>query len=93
MKEDLLRLQAFDAAIKASFVDGRPPHVSDPANSAFCVMTATQFKDKSVEEVQTILKKQHVLVTGMDGPVLEFNARGLASLATLSTVTTIQGPS
>jgi hypothetical protein len=91
-KEDLLRFQRFYAAIKAIYVDGLPPHITDQANSAFCVLNETEFKEMSVQNVQAKLQTKHLLITGMNDGVLEFNAKGLATLGTLSTVTTIQGP-
>ena len=78
-------------AIKSSFVDGLPLHISDPVNSAFCIMTQAEFEEKSVGEVQSIMQRKHVLITDMSFSTLAFDARGLASLTTLSTVTDIQG--
>jgi hypothetical protein len=84
-------LQAFNLAIRSNFVDSLPLHISDPINSAFCIMTQAEFEEKSVQEVQSIMRRKHILITDMSTPTLEFDARGLASLTTLSTITDIQG--
>jgi hypothetical protein len=89
--KDLEYLGAFDAAVKAGFVDGRPLHVADPEKSAFFVMTEAEFESKSVEEIQGIFRQKHILVTDMRSATLQFDARGLSSLTRLSTVTFIQG--
>jgi hypothetical protein len=54
-------------------------------------MTEAEFEEKSVQEVQSIIRSKHILLTDMSTPALAFDARGLASLTTLSTVTDIQG--
>ena len=54
-------------------------------------MTQAEFEEKSVQEVQSIIQRKHILITDMSTPPLAFDARGLASLTTLSTVTDIQG--
>jgi hypothetical protein len=84
-------LKAFDSAINAGFVNGLPLHVSDPENSAFFVVTEAEFESKSVEEIQEIFRRKHILVTDMRSATLKFGPRGLSTLTTLSTVTDIQG--
>jgi hypothetical protein len=84
-------LQAFNSAIRSNFVDGLPLHVSDPVHSAFCIMTQAKFEEKSTQEVQSIMRSKHILITNMSTPALAFDARGLASLTTLSTITDVQG--
>lgn len=54
-------------------------------------MTQAEFDKKSVQEVQSIMRFKHILITNMSTPALAFDARGLASLTTLSTITDIQG--
>jgi hypothetical protein len=91
VEEDLDLLQRFDSAVRRSFVNGLPLHVSDPVNSAFCAMTKVEFERKAVGEIQGIMRRRHILITDMDSPALDFDPRGLSSLTTLSTVTDIQG--
>ena len=91
VKEDLEYLRAFDTAINARFVDGRPLHVADPEKSAFLVMTEDEFESKSVEEIQGIFRQKHILVMDMCSAPLQFDSRGLSSLTRLSTITHIQG--
>jgi hypothetical protein len=54
-------------------------------------MTEAEFEEKSIPEVQSIMRTKHILLTNTSTPTLAFDARGLASLTTLSTVTDIQG--
>jgi len=84
-------LDTFDCAIKASFVDGLPLHISDPEKSAFSVMTEAEFETRSVAEIQAIIRKKHILVTNMSSPPLNFDSKGLSTLTRLGTVTHIQG--
>jgi hypothetical protein len=91
IKEDLDVLKSLDRLIKAGFVNGLPPHISDIENSCFCIMSEDEFEEKSVEEIQRIMKEKHILVTDLHSSVLKFDAKGLSSLASLSIVTDIQG--
>jgi hypothetical protein len=54
-------------------------------------MAQAEFEEKSVLEVQSIMRTKHILITNMSTPALAFDTRGLASLTTLSTITDIQG--
>ena len=54
-------------------------------------MTQAEFEEKSVQEVQSIMRRKHILITDTSIPALAFDAKGLGSLTTLSTVTDIQG--
>lgn len=72
-------------------MDGRPLHIADPENSAFCVLTEAEFERKSVEEIQAIFRHKHILVTDMRSEALKFDSRGLSTLTSLSTVTDIHG--
>lgn len=93
VKEDIAYLEAFDDAINAGFANHLPLHVSDPANSAFIVMTEAEFKERSVEDIQAIYRHKHILVTEMSTSTLKFDGKGLSSLTALSAVTDIQGAS
>jgi hypothetical protein len=86
-----VKLSAFDTAINAGFVDGRPLHIADPEKSAFFVMTEAEFESMTVGEIQGIFRRKHILVTDMHFTPLQFDSRGLSSLTRLSTVTHIQG--
>ena len=74
-------------------MDNLPRHVSLPNSSAFFVITETNFKKMSVEDVQLIFRNNHILVTEMSTSTLKFDAKGLSSLTGLSAVTDIQGMS
>jgi hypothetical protein len=54
-------------------------------------MTQVDFEAKSVEDIQKIARRKHILITQMHDPGVQFDAKGLSSLTTLSTVTDIQG--
>ena len=91
LEEDLLNLLQFDKAIRDGFVDGKPLHVADPEKSAFKVMTESEFEQKSVEEIQEIFRRKHIVITDMRSPPLKFDAKGLRTLSPLSRITFIQG--
>jgi hypothetical protein len=91
VEEDLVYLQGFESAIEAGFLNGVPPHVADPENSAFYTMTEAQFEEKTVEEIQGIFRRKHILVTEMRSSPLEFDLDGLWTLASPWSVTDIQG--
>jgi hypothetical protein len=91
VKEDLGYLKSFDEAIKAGFVNNAPLHVADPEKSVFAIMTESDFDEKTVEQIQEILLKKHIIVKDMRSTPLQFDARGLKTLTGLSTVTDMQG--
>lgn len=91
VKEDLVFLEAFDKAIQAGFVDGRPLHIADPEKSAFRVMTETEFEEKPIEEIQEILREKHIIVMDIQSAPLKFDAENLSTLWNLLAVTHIQG--
>lgn len=84
-------MKAFDTAIKARFVGGLPLHVSDLPQSDFCVMSEEEFEEKSVREIQAVMRRKHIVVTDLHSSVLKFDAKGLSSLASPITLTHIQG--
>lgn len=72
-------------------MDGGPLHIADPEKSAFCVMTESEFEEKSIEEIVEIFRRKHIVVTDMRSAPLKFDTRGLSTLTALSTVIDMQG--
>jgi hypothetical protein len=76
----------------AVYKKGKPLHLSDPDRSAFVVMTETEYEAKTVQEIQEIFRRKHILITEIPpSPPLQFNEEGLSTLAALNTITHIQG--
>ena len=93
MKEDLKLLEAFYLAIQDAYKDGLPLHLADEEKSAMKVLTETEFEKKTVEEIQELLRRKHILITDIRRPALDFDSIGLSTLGPLSMVTDIQGMS
>lgn len=98
------RLHEFAEALKAGFVVAGPPysaedvnqalvppHVGSPEDSIFHIVSESSFNSLSTREVLEILAKKCVVVTDSARQQLQFDARGLSTLSTLSTVVPIQG--
>ena len=90
---DLIYLNNFNKAIISGFSGGKPPHLSEPHNSAFHIVTHDMFEKMSVKEIQDIFRKRHILVTNIPSAAMEFDSKGLSTLTSLSTVTYMQGVS
>ena len=70
---------------------GMPLHVTDPSRSMFRVMTVQDFNSRSIEELQELHARYHVLVTGYPQASFGFDSKGMATLSTRTRVFTIQG--
>ena len=77
--------------MEKSYVDGKPKWISKPEDSAFCVLSKAEMDAKTAEEIQAILKRQHICITDQFRPVLQFDAAGLATLGRLDKPVTVQG--
>ena len=96
-----MRLLAFADAIKQGFVHSKhaeadpsqrvPLHFGDPPASIFRITSQSMFDELSDEQILDTLASHCILVT--DRPVhhMKFDAKGLSTLSTLSTVVPIQG--
>lgn len=100
------RLHGFADALKASYVAAElphtteevsqvlvPPHVGSPEASIFHVISESSFNSLSTREILDILAKKCIVVTDRAVRPLQFDAKGLSTLSTLSTVVPIQGMS
>lgn len=98
------RLHAFAEALKESFVirdplhtteaidqDLVPPHVGRPEVSIFQVISEFNFNQLPTQEILHILATSCIVVTDRAIQPLKFDAKGLSTLSTLSTVVPIQG--
>lgn len=90
--EDLTSLQTFIRQVQSAYVDGVPLHIAQPEQSVFKVMTEAEFDDLSINDVQNILQKQHLVLTNVPGK-LNFDRKGLGTLQNVSNTISIQGES
>ena len=81
-------LHAFADAINQEPV---PPHVGNPEASIFRVMKEADFNRLSTTEVLATLATNCIVVTDRIVQPIQFDAKGLSTLSTLSTVVPIQG--
>jgi hypothetical protein len=63
----------------------------DPEHSVICCLTEAEYDGFSESKIQEILRKQHVVVTGLDHEGLEFDEEGLATLGGLEIQRTVHG--
>ncbi|KAJ3502883.1 hypothetical protein NLJ89_g8689 [Agrocybe chaxingu] len=79
--------------VEASFIAQQPPHVADPNRSVLAVMTLEEYNTKGVREIQAILRRKHIVVTGLPPSDLKFDEAGLETLASLDAIVDIQDQS
>lgn len=91
VKDDVYLLHVFSEAVRAGFQDGVPPHIANPEKSVFAIMSESEYKEKSVEQIQDIFRQKHIIVTDMRTTPLQFDEEGLMTLTNLSTIADIQG--
>ena len=68
-----------------------PPHVSNPEASIFRVIKEADFNQMSTAAILATLATNCIVVTDRNVRPIKFDARGLSTLSTLSTVVPIQG--
>jgi hypothetical protein len=69
-----------------------PLHVKKDTHSVFEQITEEDFLNMSTREVQEMLRKRHVVITGVSHRRLEFNERGFSTLEkTMDALISIQG--
>lgn len=73
------------------FIDGQPRHVASPDNSHIVVIESTAYDAMSSFQVQMLLRHKHILVTGCPQKGVQFDAKGLRTLANLDAPIDIQG--
>jgi uncharacterized protein YceK len=63
----------------------------DPKHSIICCLTKTEYEHLPDFMIQNILRKQHIVVTGLDHQGMRFDEEGLATLGGLKIKRTIHG--
>ena len=74
-----------------SYIDGKPAWMTDPEHSAIRVLSRQDMENMGEEDVQDIFRTQHILVKDHFQPKLDFNEKGLKTLAELDKPITLQG--
>lgn len=85
------KFQSFVDGVRASFVEGLPPHVARSAESVFCILSSAEYESKSHQEIQNILREKHIIVTETQFYPMKFDETGLESLKALDATIDIQG--
>jgi hypothetical protein len=96
---DLVLFTAIQASIEKNYGDeGKPRWAADQEesrkdwrNTCLRVLTKTQYQDLSQEEIQDILRFQHIVVPGYDQKTLRFDRNGLSTLGGLKIRRSIHG--
>jgi hypothetical protein len=63
----------------------------DPKHSLICCLTKAEYESVSELRIQQILRKQHIVVTGLDHEGMKFDEEGLTTLGGLEIQRTIHG--
>lgn len=79
-------------AIKNLFVAGAPVHTHrDCGRLSIFVIPDNEMKERSVQECQTTLRHQHLLITKMINEPMDFDEGGLETVKSVDTVIDIYG--
>jgi hypothetical protein len=68
-----------------------PLHVGKPETSIFRIVSQSAFDELSPKEILDILAARCIVVTDIPVRRMNFDAKGLSTLSTLSTVVPLQG--
>ena len=96
-QSDLDTFKKLYELVVANYVENQPRYVSDPDTSQICVLTYAEYKLKSVEEIQSLLRDNHLAITGFptDQVVptdrVDFDEAGLQLLTNLEAPIEFQG--
>ena len=74
-----------------SYIEGKPAWLVDPENSVIRVLSRKEFERMSEAQIQSIFHKQHVVVHDQFTPSLNFDERGLETLARLDKPIVLHG--
>jgi len=96
IQSDHALLRAFYDLVEESYVtDGSklvPLHVKKDPRSIFEVIAAVDFDNLSIRDVQEMLRKHHIIMTGVSFRPLEFDEKGFSTLEkTMNALISIQG--
>lgn len=85
-------LQSLITQLEASYEEGQPLHVkgTPTRESVFKIMSEDEFSKMNQSDVQELLRKQHIVVTGMQQKDQSFE-QALLDVAPLDWTTGIQG--
>ena len=73
------------------YIDGKPMHVTAPDKSGFHVMRNDTFVSSTVDEIQLLFSKKHIVVYGLPTTAVQFDEDGMNILAPPWKILTIQG--
>jgi len=79
--------------LEEEYVDGKPRHAVKGVKSVFHILTQEAYDEKSVREIQEILRTQHIVIIGRQKSRTKFDANGLRTLTRLNEPVSIQGAS
>lgn len=77
--------------LESNYLNNKPRHLVKEGDSAFQVITHSQFSDMETSAVQTMFRHGHILVTDCPHSTLSFNAAGLSTLTDRASCALIQG--
>jgi hypothetical protein len=79
--------------VRQFYHKGEPRHISVPETSSIRVLKHEEYAAMSAQQVQTLLREKHILITGEPTTPIAFDGPGLRTLAPLSSTVDIQGQS
>jgi hypothetical protein len=84
-------MKQFYNRVESGYVNGRPVHIADPDLSGFAIISNDKFQAMSATDIQLLLRRKNVVVTGCQHPELKFDEAGLRTLAPLDSQISILG--
>lgn len=70
--------------------EGRPKHIHDPDNSAYCIMTYETYKKNTTREIMDVLRTKCIVVTGWPFERMEFDGDGLETVGPMDATISVQ---
>ena len=80
-----------EESVEGAGRDPLPLHIARPEASIFHVVSEADFNQLPTEDVLGILSSRCIIVTDRAVQPMKFDAKGLSTLASLSTIVSIQG--
>ncbi|KDR65087.1 hypothetical protein GALMADRAFT_82293, partial [Galerina marginata CBS 339.88] len=77
-------------AVEKCYVNGKPRHASEGVYSNFHIMDEKVFKEMEPEAVANIIRTKVLVLTNCENSNIEFNARDLSNIASLSSPISVQ---
>ena len=85
-----MTIESIAASVQASYVNGLPLHLADPARSMIKIIPEPEFIRTSDSKVQDILREKHIVVSGILHQETTFK-EALMDTAPLNSRVDIQG--